>query len=314
MPEERLQPPREPRTGNRPEPRSLTLADLIWVVAGAAIGMGLFVGGRGLGLPNAPFLPAVALFFMVISLCSWLFFMVGIATSVAVIGRQIVFRRSAFAAEWISIMVALSMLREAVPSVDGIVNRVFPREWVSTSFGRCEWIVAAAGLVVSVAGIVGLFWQRRALSPWSKTLIAAAVVFVLLWCPIEVFAREGAQFFPAPPDTASIWLVALWTEARSSLTLVPLGLVYAVPITAALSEWRARGSQGRIRTEWPGPAVVSVIGLFFLVSLYFLRAEWPPDRVNSERIVVPIWIAALRSLSRFIVQRFTFAFAHGEQS
>jgi hypothetical protein len=274
------------------------------IVAGAAICMGLFVGGGGLGLWVGPVFPAMALWLVGIALCQWLLFMAAMATSVAVIERQMAFHRSAYAAEWISIVIALSTLKEWLLPVDGFVNQVFPREWVLTSFGRCEWIVAAAGLLVSVAGIVVLRWRRRALPRWSKTLIVAVALLVLLWGPIEVMAREGSQLFPAPPDTAPSWLAAHWIEARFWLIRVPLGLVYAIPATAALSQWRARGAQGRIWTERPGPAIALIMGLFLFVSLYFLRAEWPADRINAERLLFPLWIAALWLLSRFIVKRF----------
>jgi hypothetical protein len=302
MADANLQSGQEPRTRTRSDPRSLTLADMMSIIAGAAVGVALLGTGR-FALPVAPYLPPLPLWFPILLLCSWCLLTLGASTSFAVIGRQMAFRRPAFAAEWLSILLALSLFKETVPSVDGLVNRWFPYPWVSTAFGQCEWILAGAGLFVALLGILVLAWGHRVCAPWAKTVLLAASLFLLLWLPLEVLARDGSVLFPAPPERAPRWIIALATEIRVSIGRLPTGLVYAIPAVATLLQWKARGAAGRKWTEWPGPVVALLLGLFYLVSLYVLRGEWPPDRLYAERAIVPVGILGLALLGWFLVNR-----------
>src|SRR3954451_19217082 len=103
----------------RPEPRSMILADVMAVVAGLGIAF-LFPPNSGM----LPFMP-IPVWFIVASLVVWALQALGFATALAVLMRQLTYRRPANPAEWLAILIALLLSQRAIPNLDTVVNWLF---------------------------------------------------------------------------------------------------------------------------------------------------------------------------------------------
>ena len=200
----------------------------------------------------------------------------GLATAFAVVLRQLTFPRPALQAEWIAILLGLLVFRAALPNLDDLVNRWFPQEWMSRSFGLCRWIVGAIGMVVFLLGLAVIGVLRRLLPHGLKTKILAVSILALLWGPIRVFSMEVPSLIPAPSIESSFpGLFWAWVEIRNYVGMLPLGLLFGIPATAAIEDWGAREPKIRLWTERPGPAIGLVLALLRLVYLYLVYSEWP---------------------------------------
>jgi len=278
----------------------MTIADMLAVVAGVGIAITCPLSPLASYLPYAQ-IPVLSL---IIVASIWFSLALALATSLAVVLRQVNYRRMAYPAEWVAILLGLTMLKPALPNLDNVVNQAFRSDWLSTSFGLCRWIVSGAGMIVFLAGFVVLGVLRRVLPHWLKTLVLATMALAMLWGPIDVFSREAPPYAPSWTGLRPKWVYWVYVESRQYAARLPLGLLFGVPVTAAMVQWRGRGSRRWVWTEWIGVGVGSILGLLWLVFLYLLRSESPPDGLNAERIVVPVWLVAIWSSSRFVVKHF----------
>jgi len=272
----------------------MTIADMLAVVAGVGIAITI--------RPIAGYVPypQIPVWYLIVVASLWWFPLVlALATSLAVLLRQVNYNRMAHPAEWVAILLGLLVLKTAMPSLDYVVNDGFGSEWLSTAFGLCRWIVSGAGMIVLLAGFVALGVLRRVLPRWLKTLVLATMALAMLWGPIDVFAREAPSFAPSWTGLRTKWFFWVYVESRQYAARLPLGLLFGVPATAAIIQ-RKRW----VWTEWIGVGVGSILILLWLVFLYVLRSESPPDDLNAERIVVPVWLLASWWTSRFVVKRF----------
>jgi hypothetical protein len=281
------------------EPRSMTLADLLVIVAGVGIS---FTIPPISGFPP-PFIP-ISPGFIIAALVDWSLLAAGLTTSLVILVRLMAYRRPARPAEWLAILVALLLVLRTVPDLDTVVNRAFGREWLSNSLGTCRWIVGGIGLAAFLVGIMVLVAMRRVMPHWARTLVLAALALVLLWGPLDVFSREAPWLLPSWTEGRPEWLFWASVEGRRYAAMLPLGLLFGVPARAALARWERRGTRRWIWTEGLGLGTALLLGSLWLGSLYGLRSEWPPDGLNAERAVVPVWIVGVWWLSRAIVRRF----------
>jgi hypothetical protein len=146
--------------------------------------------------------------------------------------------------------------------------------------------------------------MRRVMPHWAKTLVLATLALVLLWGPLDVFAREAPWLLPSWTEERPGWLFWAYLECRQYAAMLPSGLLFGVPATAALARRNRKESRPWVWTEWMGLGTAMLLGLLWLGSLFLLRSEWPPDNLNAERVVVPVWVVGVWWLSRAIVRRF----------
>ena len=280
---------REGSGGNEPhEPRSMTLADIMVIVAG--VGITLVVHPVSAFPP--PFAP-ISAWFIVAALFAWFLWGVELATSLVILMRQGIYNRPARPAEWLAILVALLLAQRAIPNLDTVMDWTFRREWLSHSFGLCRWIVGGLGMVVVLVGIVAMVLMRRVMPHWAKTLVLATLALVLLWGPLDVFSREAPSLLPSWTEEYPGWLFWAYLEGRQYAAMLPEGLLFGIPATEALLERVRPGSRRWIWTEWLGLGTALLLGSFWIASLYLFRSEWPPDSLNVERAVVPVWVAGV---------------------
>jgi hypothetical protein len=275
----------------RPEPRSMILADVMALVAGLGIGL-LLPPNSGM----LPFMP-IPVWFIVASLVVWSLQALALATALAVLVRQMTYRRPAHPAEWLAVLIALLLVLRVVPNLDTVVNWLFSPGWTSNSFGLCRWILGGAAMAAFLLGLAVLNFVRRVMPYWLKTLLLAAFALILIWGPFQAFSMEGPWLLPSGTGLQPKWLFWIYGEGLRYATWLPPGLLFGVPATAALAEWRRRGSRRWVWIEWVGIAIALLLGFLWIGDLY-LRSEWPPDRLNAERVVMPLWVIGIWWLSR----------------
>jgi hypothetical protein len=222
--------------------------------------------------------------------------------SMAVLGRQGVYERQARPAEWLGILIALEMVR--VPNLDEAVNACFSRQMLNGSYGLCRWIIGGIALVGISGGLIVLVLLGRWLPCWLRTVALWVLALLFLWGPAQACILEFSSLLPALSKFGPDWLFWIVVELRRCVGAIPGGLLYGIPATAILLDWRSHLPRAWVWTEKVGAGAGLLIGLGLLGFLYFGRSEWPPDGLRAERIVTPLWILAVWALSWWIIVHF----------
>lgn len=228
---------------SKPEPRGMTIAELLLFVAGFAIAFRLetFWGVMSV-------LPA------------------------AILWRQFAYRRAAHPAEWLAILLMTYFLAQQTLDLDRSADWFFKRIGTSPSVtaGRLQFAAIVSGALMVALGTV--WFSRRWLSSWVITILVAAAATVWFRWPTVAFALALPWLLPQPSAPASDLPGWLNVELRMHLSHVPALLVFAIPAVAALFWWRKRTW---IWTEWASVFVAILAATLMLVMLYVLRQESP---------------------------------------
>jgi len=276
----------------REEPRSMTLGDVVAMVAGVAVGLGCSPRATGRFSPQT----------MLIFAITWGFWALAVMLVFVVAGRLARYRRRARPAEWLAILVAVAGLafREGW-RMDLAVSAVFAAarttDW---SFDLLRWALGGLAMVGVLAGLGLLRAGRQVLPPWAKTAILAVLAGLALWGPIDVVGLRGPDLLaPAsgfgPGDGPILNHVACWLVAR-----LPIGLLFGVPAVGALAERIHRRPWTWV--EWASVALAMAAGLLlsplYRFELTRLSAAWV-----AERGMVGAWFLAVGLLARLLVVR-----------
>jgi hypothetical protein len=285
-------------TGRRIEPTSLTISDLIAIVAGVAIAIAAW---PPFSVP--PMMPGSIPYWFVIGLILyWCVLALETGASLGVLARQALYRRRARPAEWLGMLIALELV--TLPSLDGAVNACFSHQMILSAFGMCRWILAGAALLAICTVLALLAFLGRLLPCWTRTIALAVLALLFLWGPAQVLAQEIHSLLPRLSRFRPEWLFWIVVESRRALGEIPMGLIYGIPVAAIVRDWRTQRERIWLWTEKAAVGVGLAIGLGALGLFYFGRSEWPPDGLRAERIVMPFWLLAVWGLSRWLISRF----------
>ena len=262
----------DPRVGDRRrEPRWLTVADLVVIVAGVALVMGIPWEARAAFASPLPlvFLALVAGFRLTV-VCA------------LVIALAVLFRRGRYGgpvrpAEWLALGLASLGLLDLVPRLDGAVNSYYAAVGsTALDFGVARWLLsapAAAGVVLVVAGLAFLMPQARAGSRFASALAVILIVgglFLWFWGPCEVVRLQLPWIMvPSPQGEPTSWgwrlpvVVTLREVVANGLPALTWGILAAVTVRA----WWAgrRGPGTRVWTETAAFADAVLAALLFTV-------------------------------------------------
>ncbi len=282
------------------EPRSMTAADMMALAAGV-----------GLGIVLRPALPR-GVFHPVLISSSWA--TVGaVAISVVVLARLIRYGRRARPAEWLAILAAIYQVTDRPEwQVDRAIEQVLgfglgsalggdpPALGGDVSFSGPRWAVAGLTALMVAGGLVLLRVGRAGFHPWFKTLATAWLAFVALWGAIGVIGIDGPNLLaPSSGFGAGIGAATYWMACQH-LAMIPLGLLFGVPLIAAID--------ARVRrfpwawTEWAGSGT-------FLVALMLAAAlrRGQIDGISTlsaiEKGLDIAWFLGVGLLSRWILIR-----------
>lgn len=285
----------------RPEPRSMTAADIMALVAGVGLGIVLHPPKAG-ALAQPAALggdPAIARQAFMLSL-SVTFAVVAVA--VVVIARLIRYDRRARPAEWLAILAAIVLASDRPDwQVDHAINVYFGKfRKANVSFATLRW--AMAGLAtMTILGIFGVIrLESRALPPWVKSLAVAWLAFLTLWGPIRVMGINGPDLLaPSGGFGGGIGPATYWLTCQH-LAWVPFGLVFGVPLIAAIDA-RVR----RFPWAWTDWAGVTSFLVALLVAATLRRGMVPGLSVLSaiEKGLDIAWVFGVSLLSRWILIR-----------
>jgi hypothetical protein len=232
----------------------------------------------------------------------WVVQTIAAATAFGCLFRQFVYRRAARAGEWIAILLGLQLVMDGgYSNLDTYISgHVLPR--TGLDWQRARWLVAVVALAAVVGGVAAVYSLRRVLPPFLKTIVLTALAGILLWGPLDVVAREAPSLAPYLDARTPTWLFWMYVEARRFAALLPTGLLYGIPATAALRDCWRRTPKNWVWTQTIGFGLGFVLGGSMLMVLYLLRSEVPPDGLNAERLVMPMFLAVTWAASRLIIR------------
>lgn len=281
------------------EPRWLTLADVVMIVVGVAIGLSWFDFSTELRPATTP---KGVEFYSLMLLVAGPVGTLALATSLAAFARFVRFKRGPRPGEWIVLVVCLAELAGTMRQAPD------PFAWRQVTVDRPAVVTSLLGLAAAAAFLLAMsHWRDR---PWARTVLLMSWLFALLCGPLAV-ARARLEVYqgriyqdyesilglPLDSSNATVQPWTLAADGMIGLGLVPEGLVYAVPAMAAVRSWRSRRRRPWLWTEWAGAAVAAVL-LFCWIQDGILIAgrvsSWSPW---PELIVRALWLVLVVGLA-----------------
>lgn len=271
----------------RPEPRSMTLVDVMAMVVGVAVGLAI-VENQDVYVMSG-FLTMVPDRFagMAQHSVGWIW---GVSVTMAAVtlGRVARHRRGPRPAEWLVIVIAIGY-------ASGGDRIWFPAERVNfrvmtpmdaiEDFHRERSIVASLAGLVAVLGLIVLRRLRRKLPAWAVTIGLCLALTLLAWGPIYVAAMDATAWISPSIGINGAELVNISILAATTWAgLVPTGLLIGIPLVGAIADVNRR--RGWTWVEW-GSMVSS--GLI----LPILLAGWRPDFDPGSWIRCVEWLTAI---------------------
>lgn len=291
----------------RPEPRSMTMVDVLTLVA-------------GVGLALVPALTPLLYTFPEfdihrLSLEAPRFFAgAGLALTGVAWVRVGRYRRMPTAAEWLGFLVASPLLFNGswldIRRWDHRPYRPAPPA-VTSDFlrHRGDWEVAAVFAALTLGGFVVLVLGRRVFPAWLRSALLGCLLLLAIAGPCRVLADHGPHLFAPRSDfqisRGSAWGgsttgTSLAWKSRTLLFSLPLGLILGIPAARALDERIRRRPWSWL--DWTD-AIVATFAGFLWVPAYqceFPTYTWP---WLVEWLLLISWLVAIAILGRVIVAR-----------
>jgi drug/metabolite transporter superfamily protein YnfA len=298
----------------RVEPGRIALLDLMVVVAGVAVGFALWPIKRGWamieeynGLQQGPF-PSIYLTAVGPIL------ILGLATAAAIIAGLLRHGGWPRPADWLALALSARLLQTAI--LDSVREFTFYLgAWCAASDPWASLIWRARPGSRSYAVRWSLAWLaslavfaavRRKIPAWAGAVWITAIATMFLLGPIRinppvVIRILGGALEASPRPIAEEWWA--WLRWCSSIDLAgwPELLLFALPTTAALLNFRREGIRGRAWTEWAGLALALALATcWWLDRLSFSR--WDDPSRSASLIVRGILIVGAGGASWLILR------------
>jgi len=273
----------------------MTLLDWAFIFVGAAIPWAIPSPFQGPPVPGGVVLLALLL-------TATMFLCLPFAVALVVLVRQAKYRRTIRPAEWFSFVLVAVALSGTVPNLDTALARVHDAIGSSTdlNWSLWRWSVAWGGMLIAVAGIVGLRMVRKRCPDWLRTALLTAMLVLLLWSPVDVFSRTFE--FPFAPYPSRPLALAFHLQLLAAVRGLPIGFLFTVPLISAFMSWK-QGRRNWIWTEWAS----SIAGVLATVVLAII---WSTGLVPSSRFeivaataVLPVYLAILVFFSHLALSR-----------
>jgi hypothetical protein len=286
------------RPGATREPRSMTMVDLVTLVAGVALGYAAIASQPGLAfMPPAWVLAVIAI--------SNVFFWMAAASSFVALGRVTAYRRMPRPAEWLAILISVAGLTGRPEfNVDGWVNEcfaVFPAWKDRLDFDGWRWLVAGLAGLASLATIGAVRLGRRAFPPWLKTLLLAWSALIAYAGPLWVFGFLGDDLVSPSRGFGVGDLAIFHRQACGLFGQFPTGVFFGIPAMGALLD-RLVGRRWSW-VEWSAAAATPKF-IFAPLMLYPWEFATISPAWLAERALLLTWLVAIALTSRWISIRF----------
>ena len=274
------------------EPRSMTLADLLALFAGLSVALASVPENvRPLLAPAnwaSDRLPDTSsVFLMVYLLGSWIVVALGAATTAAIVGRVVRYRRMPLAGEWL--VIALILVSPLISSerlilaplefLDRSLLAAYPlRRWMGDPTSGGAFAITLGWL----GGLVLAMWAARGRHPLVKFALIAGILILYLAIPAQFAGWRVGNDFHIP-----MWNDTSWREFEVLSVTVPTFTPHWLPAAVAMGFVVSRANLRQIKhwrwTEWAGP--VMLLGILLLHVWLF----WDPD----DRVRQWVWMLAI---------------------
>lgn len=303
----------EPRhDGRRPEPRRMTLADLVVIVAGVALV--LAIPSRASGWPL--FFAPPPLLYLVVMGGQRLVAGFGLVLALVVLFRRGRYGGPVRPAEWFALGLASSGLVDAVPNLDDAVNAYYVAAGsTALDFGVARWLLSAPAAVGVVLIVAGLGLLRRRTRDGSRVASALTVVgivvglFLWFWGPCQAARLQLAELLV--PDLSGDpsswgWRLPAVQAIREVVANGPTALTWGLLAAATVRSWRAdRGGRARAWV-WTERAAFADAVAAALLLLTAVGLHGPADFVRGVSWVATVagvglvswWITGRLGLGR----------------
>jgi hypothetical protein len=311
-------PPEEGR-GPRADRGSMTLIDLMALVAGMAVGFTLVSAVMAMPRPmRVVQVGGGAALFHTLSSRPTTPLLLNLAMGAAAVVLSRLARTGDVPrpAEWLAILLALSLVEMAFPrpqldserpegetvAVDfygkGVPNYLYVYDYTRGSLRGVLGGVAAVvvGVALGLVALVAALGPR--LTPAFRAILLALAALLVLWGPCRwvemVFPAETRfSFFPTKPPgdfpLRSRWSFDVGNEARAALGRWPRGLLFAIPVVALVGDLWRKGLWRRW-TEWVGMVVALILGGQWLAGELVYR---PAPGLDVMGPAVAGWLVAI---------------------
>ena len=153
--------------------------------------------------------------------------------------------------------------------------------------------------MIALAGLAVLALGRRWLPAGVRTLVLVGVAAALFWGPILVCAPKYPDMIWSPELAAGEVPGAMfrfWLEARKQISLLPLGLLFGVPIAATVKDRLGSHRPAWRWTEWVGTASAGWMVLTF-IGLCWINLDW------AGRLAACLWFGVVIWFSHLVTRR-----------
>jgi hypothetical protein len=285
------------RSPRRQEPRSITLIDLMALVAGSAFAMSLqelidrsWIAAAQVTEPWATLLKAGEYASKV-----------NIALVLVLVVRHVRFRTLFGPVEWLLIAIAMRSVQWRLAFGGGADLAARWMGWGSGGRFRAWYMVGIIGLVV-VAVVLSAF--RRTMPVWLKLPLLITLPLFALWGPARLVWDEldilWRMAWPSVP------MAPLTRAAYSGLMQSPEHLIVCVPFVAALIDLRRRGLVAWTWQNWTGFGLALFLATAEFVTISAEMAlNYPqlPLRLAKLGLSAECWLAEI-AVAALIVRCF----------
>jgi hypothetical protein len=213
-----------------------------------------------------------------------------VAISAVVVTRTAQFRRHPRPAEWLALLVSVWFLSTTLPP---------PDEFITGDFTVWRWIIGGLALVVSIVEL--LFAVRCARESAMGTLLVCMAALILIWGPCAVLRLEFTNLFPWMERLGNGWTFWLVLSALKFVAVLPLAMVFGIPVVATIQARRRDHFQKLVWTQWLSMLCVTMIGMTLLALSLLRGSDWQSISWMAEHIVLVLGLASVAVFCRMVL-------------
>jgi hypothetical protein len=288
------------------EPRWMSLADLMVVVAGCAIGYSLnpFIPGwtRPIDVYGTGSFEYASLFWT----ARGPLLILGFAIAAAIVLRRARYGGTPRRAEWPALVLAAALVSTAVLDHAYALRRTGPPG--SSDWRPDHWPWAAAWSLSALAGLVLLVAFRRRIPCWVRALALASLATMWLCGPAHVYFKQATGAPPQTVGSTATWPFQLRWSGWLDCGRWPELLLFGVAIAAALSDRKRPGRCVWAWTEWAGLGIGLVLAMCWWLDRISLFDPTNPARLANV-VVRALWLGGIGLFSWLLVRGWDAVFA-----
>lgn len=217
--------------------------------------------------------------------------------TLVVLGRQLLYGREVRPAEWLVVFAMSLTLCAIVPDIDNTLEAISRAVTGQGAVHFQLWrsFAALVSLNAALVLLIACTYWRRVMPPVLKTLGLLVAVAAFWWGPIDMFERKLPFPSASVTDWQSAFLVELYLAIRSAWAALPTGLLFGIPVVAAIRSLVHRRRR-HIWTEWAAMATAGLLAALYLSVAVFSLFESTPAERTADILVAVLWLTVIATL------------------